>query len=338
MVKISNKNTQIKHYPLETAGRLMITAVPLVRPSQTIAEVESMLLEKTKEMETINYIYVVDEEKKLVGVISIKELFRLPKEAVVQEIMKRELVIVRPHTDQERVAALAIKHNLKAIPVVTHENIFLGTVPSDTILNILHHEHIEDVLLSVGVREFKDPARSLIFAPARIHFKKRIFWLILGLAGGIVAAFVVSSFEESLKTYLILAAFIPAIVYMADAVGAQTQTIFIRSLAIEEKLNFKKYLCRETRVGLLLALFLGLIMFFFSFFWQRTLFFGLILGLSFFVTIIAAMAIAIFLPWFFLKIKYDPAVASGPLATIIRDILSLLIYFSIASLALNLFG
>jgi len=336
-MKKSIFNKTNKDYPLETAGRRMITTVPIVRPNQTITEIELMLLEKIKEFETINYIYVVNEEKKLVGVISIKELFRSSKDAVVEEIMKRELVTVRPHIDQERVAVLAIKHNLKAIPVVAHDNIFLGVVPSDTILDILHQEQIEDILLSAGIRKFKEPVRSLIFAPAKTHFKKRIFWLVLGLAGGIIAAFVVSSFEESLKTYLILAAFIPAVVYMADAVGSQTQTIFIRSLAIEEKLNFKKYLQREIRVGLLLALVLGVIMFFFSFFWQKVLLFGLILGISFFATIIVAMAVAIFLPWLFLKIKYDPAVASGPFATIIRDILSLLIYFVVASIIFSLY-
>ena len=213
----------------------------------------------------------------------------------------------------------------------------LGVIPSDVILNILHNENIEDVLRFAGVNKLKDPAVSIIKASAAIHFRKRLPWLILGLFGGIVAALVIGFFEEALRVHLALAAFIPAVVYMADAVGSQTQIIFVRSLALNHKLNLKKYIWREARVNLFLALVLGVIISIVSLLWWKSSLLGIILGVSIFLTILTAMAVAIFLPWLFSKFKYDPAIASGPFATVIRDILSLLIYFGIAQVMLNIF-
>ena len=324
-------------FPPESAGRLMTAKVPLAASDATIADIEKILLKRVKEFETINYIYIVNKNKKLKGVISIKDVFRLSKSTPVSQMMEKDSISVRPHTDQERVALLALRHNLKAIPVVDKENHLLGIVPSDVILGILHSENIEDILRFAGVGKLKDPARSIIGASAAVHFRKRLPWLVLGLLGGVAAAFIVEFFEAALKAQLVLAAFIPAVVYMADAVGTQTQTIFIRSLAIDHNLNLKKYIFRELRVNLFLALVLGIIISTISLLWWQSSLLGVILGISIFVTVLTAMAVAIFLPWLFSKIKYDPAIASGPFATVVRDILSLLIYFSIAQVILNIF-
>ena len=326
-----------KKLPTESAGRIMAVNVPIAQDNATIADIENLLLKEAKNLETINYIYIVNSEKKLTGVISIKEVFCLPKTTSVSQVMKKELVKVRPRTDQERVAMLAIRHNLKAIPVVDIENKFLGAVPSDVILNILHQENIEDVLRSAGVHSFGDPAKYLITAPPIFHFKKRLPWLTVGTFGGFAAAILISAFERILQELLILAAFIPAVVYMADAVGAQAQMIFVRSLVIDQNLNFKKYFQREIIVSILLAVTLALAISLLTFVWQKSLILSLILGLSFFLTIIIAATTAILLPWIFYKLRYDPAIASGPLATIIRDVLSIIIYFAVASLGLNIF-
>ncbi len=320
----------------ESAASLMTAKVPMSDSNATIADIERMLFEKIKELETINYIYLVDKNKKLEGVISIKDIFLLPKTTLISRVMTKDLVSVQSCTDQEKVALLALQNNLKAIPVVDKENRLLGIVPSDVVLNILHNENIEDALRSVGMGKLKDPAINIIKAPALLHFRKRLPWLILGLLGGVVAAFIVEFFETALKSQLILAAFIPAVVYMADAVGSQTQTIFIRSLALDHHLNLKKYIGREVKVNLSLALILGIIISIISSLWQQSSLLGIILGFSIFATVLAAMAVAIILPWLFSKIKYDPAIASGPLATVIRDILSLFIYFSIAQITLNI--
>ncbi len=325
------------HLRSDSAGTIMITNVPVVLSSATIGDINVLLLKEAANFETINYIYVVDVGNKLSGVLSIKELFCLAKTVVVSEIMQTKLITVRPHTDQERVALLSIKHNLKAIPVINHENLFLGVVSSDIILNILHQENIEDLLRSAGVNIFKNPARDLITASTFVHFKKRLPWLLVGLLGGLAAASLVGSFEHLLSEMLILAAFIPAVVYMADAVGAQTQTIFIRSVALDQKLDIKKYLLREVAVGFFLATTLGLLVTLFLITWWEPPILGIILGISFFTTIIIAISVAILLPWLLLRLDYDPALASGPLATVIRDILSIMFYFIIADKILRMF-
>ena len=146
------------------------------------------------------------------------------------------------------------------------ENRLLGIIPSDVILKILHEEHGEDILRSAGVLISKDQTKDIISGSMTSYFIKRIPWLIVGLAGGVSAAFIVGSFEEAIREMLILAAFIPAIVYMADAVGAQTATIFIRSLAIDGSMGIKKYVIREILVGTAIALFLGILISIISFY------------------------------------------------------------------------
>lgn len=333
---VSNQQKE-SNFPPESAGRLMIKEVPVASDSATIGEIENLLLRETKNFETINYIYLVDRDRRLVGILSVKDVFRLSKTVPATKAAEKKLVAVRPHADQERVAILAIRHNLKAVPVVDAANRFLGVVPSDAILNILNQEHIEDALRSAGIGKFKDPARELAVAPAFLHFKKRFPWLIVGMLGGMLAALVVDSFENLINEMLILAAFIPAVVYMADAVGVQSQTIFVRRLAIDRDFYLKGYLNREAVVGIALAAALAVLIVLFSLFFWKSAVLSLILGVSFFATIVMAVAAAIGLPWFFHVLKYDPAVASGPLATVIRDILSILIYFAVASLVLKIF-
>jgi len=329
-------------YPLKSVGRLMTKQVPIAFPEEKILDIKNRLFEKlkTKEFETINYIYVTNQANQLVGVFSIKEIFRQPDETKVCEIMKKNFVVVRPRSHRQKAAALAVKHNLKAIPVIEKNGLFLGILPSDTILNILHEENIEDILYSAGITMTEvqeNGSKLLIDATVLTHFRRRLPWLLVGLGGGILAAFVVQFFEESLKNNILLALFIPLVVYMADAVGTQTQTLYIRSMAIDSVLNLKKYIFREIKVGLALSVVLGLSITILSISYWKVPMVGFILGLSVFTTVLASMAIAIFLPWFFSKIKYDPAIASGPFATVIRDILSLLIYFLIAQIFFKIF-
>lgn len=331
-----NQNSKPKTNLSKAVERLMIHNIPVIHPTAAIAEIEDLLLKKTKEFETINYIYIVDKDNMLQGVVSVKEIFRSPKIAKVYQLMRKELITVHPHTHQETAAILAIKHNLKAIPIVDSENHFLGVLPSDAILNILHEEHVEDLMRFAGVHSFRDPAKNIIKASTWIHIKKRLPWLALGLVGGIVAAGVVSFFEQVIKTQLMLAVFIPLIVYMADAVGTQTETIYIRSLALEHNLNTFKYILREIKIGLSIGIILGFTISLVSYWWVGSVIIGVILGLSIFITNLVAVMVAMFLPWLFSKFKLDPAFASGPFATVIQDILSLVVYFAVAQMFLRM--
>ena len=331
---MNHQNHTPKHK--EVLARL-VKNVPTIRQNLTVGEVVNLLLEKARDFQTISYIYVVDQDNKLIGTISVMEVFSLPKDRPVRDFMKRDIFTIHPHAHQESAAMLAIKHNIKSVPVVDKEGNFLGIVPSDAILSILHEEHVEDALKAGGFTGTTGLMKDLTSSYSNgTYFKKRLPWLIFGLIGGVVAALAIEFFESTLKELLTLAAFVPAIVYMADAVGTQTQTIFIRSLAMDQNLSFKKYMRREILVGFALATVLGAIISAISFIWWQPVSLGVILGFSFFITIMAAIIIAMLLPWFFLKIRIDPAVASGPFATTIRDLASVFIYFGVANIVLGL--
>ena len=323
-------------YPPESAGRRMVTNVPTALPSETIADIRERLFEKAQDFETLNYIYILGQEGKLAGVLSLKDVFQKPEGSMVGGLMTTNIVKIRPGADQEKVAILALRHNIKSIPVVSKEDIFLGVVPSDVILEILHSEDVEDILRFAGIPKHNTFAAKIFQASPGVLTKLRLPWLVLGLFGGLLAAQIVNFFEGSLRTNFILAAFIPLIVYMADAVGTQTETLFIRSLVY--RLDIKSYFLKEIKVSLSIALILGALLTLVSYFLFDLLLIGIILGISLFFTIASAFLLGLSIPYFFNKFGRDPAIASGPLGTIIRDILSLVLYFSIASILLELFG
>jgi len=321
-----------KRFSPKTAGSLMTVQVPLVSKERTIEEVQNLLFRKMKGFETVNYIYVIDEKRKLIGVFSIKEVFRKPKNLKVSDIMKEQIIKCRASTDQEKVAILALKNNLKAVPVVDKENKFLGVIASDTILSVLHQENVEDILLAGGISKLDDSFRGLITADAGTLVKIRLPWLLLGLLGGVFAAQIIAFFEETLKSQILLALFIPIIVYMSGAVATQTQTLIIRGIAINSELNLRKYFLREIKIGSLLALILGGILAITSFLWWQESSLAIILGLSLFFGISISVVVATLIPLILQKFKKDPALGSGPFATIITDILSITAYFLIANL------
>jgi len=324
------KTKQIKKNPSKTADRLMATRIPLARKDQKLEEIQNFLFERMNDLETINYIYVVDKSKKLIGVFSIKEIFRQPKDSKVEDVMETNLIKCRASTKQGKIATLALKNNLKAIPVVDKEERFLGAVTSDVILNVLHEEHVEDFLLAGGISRFDESIKSLATAKVSTMVKARLPWLLFGLFGGIVAARVIGLFENILESQILLALFIPVIVYISDAVATQTETLIVRGVAIDTKLPLKKYFLREIKIGILIALILGGILAATSFFWWHNFSLSLVLELTLFFSIMLSVIIAMLIPLILQKLRKDPAFGSGPFATIITDILSITIYFLIA--------
>jgi len=319
----------------ETAGKLMVEKIPIVDENSTVGDVEKMLIEKAKNFITIDYIYATDKRGKLKGVFSVRELFHSDKKIFIKKLFPQKIVSVRSNTDQERLALLAIRNNLKAIPVIDKKGNLLGAVPSDIIMKVLQDEHVEDLLRFAGVGKIKNPSIALANASVFFHFRKRLPWLVIGLGGGVLAAFVVEYFKLAIEAHLVLAAFIPVIVYMADAAAGQTQAVFIRAMATERNLELKKYIGREVGINILLSIFLSVLIFAISYLWINIFEVSLVLGLSIFFTVFCAIIISLLLPIVLGKMKFDPAIASGPFATVITDILSLMIYFTVATLVIS---
>ncbi len=325
-------------YPPNTAGSRIVTAFPRVKIGEKIKDVEKMLLDKADTFDTIDYLYVVDDNSVLKGVISIKELHASNKDANVEETMKKKFVVARPLTHQERIVYLALSNKIKAIPVVDRENHLLGIVPYDTILQIFNEEVREDVFKFGGIFHKVGEEYTTVKSSAMTMIRTRLPWLIIGVLGGTITASIISSFEHVLNTLLALAAFAPVLAYLSDAVGTQSETLTVRSIALDPKLSLKSYFLRESAVALSLALACGLLLSVIALVgWQNSIL-GLIVGLSMFLSIISAVFISTGFPFLFKKVNLDPAIASGPFATMISDLATVTIYFSIASLLLAFFG
>lgn len=324
-----------KSFPKRTAGWHMITEAPVVKIGETVENVKKMISKKTKQFATIDYIYVVDEENVLKGVISIKELLEIKKNKPIEEVMKKDVVYVYPFTNQERIVYLALSHGIKMMPVVDKEKHFLGVVPYDTILQIFNQEVKEDILKFGGIFHKVGQEFHTINDSAKKMVRRRMPWLLIGIIGGALAAAIVSFFEDVLSKYLVLASFIPVLVYVSDAAGTQSETLIVRGFALDPKLSIKKWLKREFLVALYLAFVCGLLLAIFEIIgWEKNLLIAWVVGFSMFLSILAGTSISTFLPIILKKIGVDPAFAAGPFATLLSDIITLAIYFTVASLFL----
>lgn len=316
-------------YPPKTAGRLAISAVPVVLPNKKIIEVTKWLEEDIHKFESINYIYVVDSTGKLVGTLSIKDTLRQASDALVSEVMKKELVVASPRTHQERMALLALKNNLKAIPVVDKQGFFIGVVPSDTILSVLYTESQEDAMHLAGVPSIT-ARETVIDLPLKSLILHRLPWLLLGLLGGVLAAEIVGLFEGTLQQNIILAAFIPLMMYMGGAVLAQTQAFFIRDLALNPDLRFGKYFSKQLAVTIIIALGISIAMTLIGLIYYRDFIIVQIIPVALGAVIFSTMITSLIIPYLFHKFKFDPADGSGPIATVVQDLMGVVIYFLIA--------
>jgi magnesium transporter len=318
----------------------MTTRVLTVQTSATIADIERLLEEDADAFAMINYVYVVDEKKVLLDVLSIRDVFRQRATANVADLLskrkKRELITVHPSVDQEHVALRAIRHELQAIPVVDHEGILLGAIDAHTIFRILHAEHVEDLLKMGGLHGIEAYSAKGYFETSLAHsIKARLPWLIFGLGGGIIAAHIVEGFEQALEAQLILAAFIPLVVYMADAIGTQTETLLVRNLAFDPQMSLFKFLLREIEIGLAVAVVCGGLIALYALARFHSPYLGMVLGPSLFVATFIAILVGTFVPWLHFRLGRDPAIGTGPMTTILQDISSVASYFVIASLMMR---
>jgi magnesium transporter len=318
-------------YPKKTAGYFITSNVPVVNERQTVAEVEKLLINQVNNFATINYIYVINKRNKLLGVFSIKELFKASKDTEVRDLMIKNCITVSAYTNQEKVAMLALKNSLKAVPVVSKDKQFLGVLASDDLLKILDEEASDNLLKLSGVSEKMSASDNIFTLSIFESIKHRLPWLIIGLLGGIFTASLVANFEEILSQNIILAAFIPLLVYMSAAVSSQMQTFIIRDLFLNNNLKFLKYFLRQAGVVLIISIIISALLYSISFLMYQQLDISYILSLALFLTIITSLITGLIFPYVFSRLKLDPADVSGPIATIVQDILSILVYFLIAS-------
>ncbi len=333
-------------YQEGTAGAVMTSDYASLSQQLTVSQAIERLREVAPDKETIYYAYVVDEHRKLLGFVSLKDLIVARRESRIADIMHRDVIFARVDDDQENVARKIQKYDLLALPVLNGGDALVGIITHDDAIDIITQEHTEDM------EKFMAIAGSHVDAvymktPAWVHFKNRSPWVVVLAFLGLVSGFIVQSFEGLLLQFAILAAFMPMLADTGGNTGSQSATLVVRALALKEisPRDIFRILAKEFQVAILLALLLGIIAY------GRVILFGygsavskqyslssigFAIALALGLQVVTSTLIGALLPLAAARAKFDPAVVASPALTTIVDITGLLIYFITAKLLLGI--
>jgi magnesium transporter len=330
---------ELLEYLPTTAGGIMTTELVNLTESMTAAQALEMLREAS-EAEEIASLYVLDEAGRLKGYVPIRRLVTSSPDKLVGEMLESDVIEVRTDVDQEEVARLVDKYNLSAVPVVDEHGVLKGAVTVDDVIDVIREEVSEDMLRLAGTA-----SHHPTLEPVRRRVLMRLPWLATTLLGGLVTMLLLSHFRPTVQKLIPLIFFMPIIQAMGGNVGLQSSTIMVRGLATGE-VDFSRLLrvlSGEVRVGgiiaLVCALFTAVVA---SFFRDPALplsmFLPLAVGLAMFCGITMSALVGTLIPMLCHKVGVDPAVTAGPFITTLNDVISLLIYLSIATLVLTALG
>ncbi len=300
-------------------------SVPVTTSDATASEVRNYLLSSPR-FESAAGVAVV-EAGRLVGLVQIEDLLCAPGEALISGLMDHDPPTIAPHTTQEAAAWKAVDHGQGALAVTDEEGMFVGLIPPWRMLAILLREHDEDMARLGGYLHQGDVARSAMTEPMARRYWHRLPWLLVGLVAAMAAAGIVGGFEERLRTEVALAFFIPGIVYMADAVGTQTEAVIVRGLSVG--VPARGVVGRELATGAAMGATLAVVAYPMALLWANNAVAATVAA-SIWAACTVATSVAMGLPWLLRSFGQDPAFGSGPLATVMQDLLSILIYFGFA--------
>ncbi|MFN4227212.1 MAG: magnesium transporter [Candidatus Ratteibacteria bacterium] len=326
-------------YPENSVGRLMTPDYVAIKKDWTIDKALNHIREFGKNAETINVVYVVDENWKLLDDITLSKLILSDPDEIVEKIMDFNFIAIGANKDQEEAANLMRKYDLIVLPVIDEEGILLGIVTVDDVLNVIEQEHTEDMTKIFGITPESagvELITDLLKTPIKDLYKSRITWLIILLFMDLFTGGIINKFNEMIAKYVVLVTFLPVLVDTAGNAGSQSATLIIRSMALG-KIKVKdwfKMFGREIFIALLLGLTMGF----------GISFMGILRGgfdvckvvvISMIVNVIAGCLMGMALPFIFTKLKKDPATASAPLITTLADIVGTGIYLTIAMIMLK---
>jgi magnesium transporter len=313
----------VKHH--EPAGGHLVASYARARPEETADSVLARIA--AEKPACMDLVLVVEHDGRLAGVVPLARLIAAGK-ASLKKTMQRDFPRVRAGDDQEHAASLALHHQVDALPVVDADGRPLGVMPAQALLQVLRREHVEDLHVLAGIKRESSQARHAIEDPPARRVGHRLPWLLVGLAGSGLATLAMAGFESTFSRQMAVAFFVPGIVYLADAIGTQTEAVAVRGLSLT-RAGIGHLLAGELRTGMLIGACLGLV----SFFPVLVAFGDLRLAGAVATAIFAAGGVAaglgMLLPWLLARSGRDPAMGSGPLATVIQDVLSLLVYFGV---------
>ncbi len=336
---------QLLAYPDDCAGSIMTTEYIDLKKSMTVADAFDRIRKRGVDSEMIYTCYVTDARRHLLGIVSVKDLLLNSYDAVIDDIMEDNIIFAHTHDDKEEVAAMFDKYDLMALPVVDKENRLIGIVTVDDAIDVLQEAATEDMEIMAAISPTDKPyLKTGIFQT----FKSRIFWLLILMISATFTGAIISSFEENLTVVPALIAFIPMLMNTAGNGGSQSSVTVIRALSLGdiEFSDIFKVVWKELRVALICSAALSVVNFAKMYLIDYLIFHNfdpgrhieeiLVVSITLFIAIIVAKVVGSILPIVAKKLGADPAVMASPFITTIVDAVSLIVYFNVAVLILNI--
>jgi magnesium transporter len=326
---------ELSGYEPDTAGGIMTPEYVAVSKDATSVQAIAAIRRLVDEAETVNYVYVVDDERHLLGVLSLYRLMLSAESTPVEQLMAQSTVRVRASADQETAARILTDRNLLAIPVVDDDDHLLGIITEDDVADVLQAEATEDIERLGGSQPLNLPYR---LASVPLLVRKRVGWLLLLFVAEAYTGTVLQGFEDEMKAVVALSFFIPLLIGTGGNIGSQTVTLVVRAMALNEvSLRDIGWLVfKELRVGLVIGLFMALVGVGQAWFLGVQNDIAVVVALTLISICIWSATVASALPLILRRLGVDPAVVSAPLITTLVDGTGLIIYFEIARLVLGL--
>ncbi len=325
---------QLLNYPEDSAGSIMTTEYVDIRRNMTVAQAMMHIKETGIHKETIYTCYVT-ERRRLIGIVSAKDLMTTDDDILIKDLMETEIISVKTHTDKEEVAKLFTKYDFLAIPVLDTDGLMVGIVTFDDAMDVMVEEATEDITKMAAI----NPSEKTYFDTSVFtHAKNRIPWLLILMFTSIITGTVITKYENAFAAIPLLVSFIPMLMDTGGNCGSQSSTLIIRGIALSQ-IRFKdifRVIFKEFRISLIVGAVLAVTNGVRIMIQYDDLNLALVIALSLIGTVIIAKLIGCMLPLLASKVNLDPAIMASPLITTLVDIFSILIYFNIATSLFNL--
>ena len=316
----------------ESAGGLMTSAKVMLHKEMTAEGAITYLRAVAPESENVYYLFVVDQDVRLVGVVSLRQLVVVPPWTRVEEVMAPDVIHVRADADQEEAARLMARYDLLALPVVDDAGHLLGLITHDDLVEVLEEEATEDIYRLGGVLEEHPPD-----VPVPAALRTRLPWLVLNLGTAMASATILSLFEGTIARVAVLTAFFPIVSGVSGSAGTQTLTVTVRGLALGElsPRDGLRTMARETLIGLANGIAVGGLIALIALLWKGTPMLGVVVGLATLLNMLGAGIAGALVPVTMQVLRIDPALGSPILVTTITDTCGYFIYLGLATLVLS---
>lgn len=330
-VSSSDRNliNQLLNYPEDSAGSIMTTEYVDIRETMTVAQTMAHIKETGIHKETIYTCYVTDH-RRLLGIVSAKDLMTTADDILIRDLMETEIISVSTHTDKEEVAQLFTKYDFLALPVLDQDERMVGIVTFDDAMDVMVEEATEDITKMAAM----SPSEKTYFETSVLdHAKHRIAWLLILMFSATITGSIITKYENAFAAIPLLVSFIPMLMDTGGNCGSQSSTLIIRGLALGE-IQFSdlfRVMFKEFRVSLIVGIALALANGLRILIMYRNTGLALVIGLSLIATIVISKLIGCVLPLVAKKLHMDPAIMASPLITTLVDTCSILIYFTIAT-------